>query len=1144
MEFHNLGSHCARPDCKQLDFLPFKCRLCSKTYCLSHRGFEDHIDCIGLTQNHTVDCPLCHNPINGLSSLKSSPETINRLVDDHIAGGCKDPEAHRRERLKAKRPKCTMKGCRSHLQDSSSLRFSCKGCDESYCVKHRHSVDHDCTKRKEEKVALTKKGSPSATSPSASTPVLNTPLKMRTGMNAAGAAALARFAQQKKESPTEVRSHKTMVTPDFTELYKQTSYLCRYSPSSASLATAVDHRLVIRDADTLKIRHIFNCSDTISDIAWSADSELILCCSYKKGLIQVWSLKDLEWTCVIEEGASGLTGVRWAPDGRHVLSFSDFQLRITVWSLITKEACYIQYPKFNDRGFAFRKDGRYLALAERRDSKDTISIYDCEEWTLLKHFPVDTMDLEDLAWSPDGRYIAVWDTNLEYKVLIYFPDGRLIKSYSAYEYGLGVKSACWSPSSQFFAIGSYDEKQVFNEVDRSAAVRGSVLQTHERPKLDYTIIQPPVTVFNEKVDLEKPNPKRGIGICEFSCDGQYLATRNDNMPRTVWIWDLVNLCQVALIQQGRTVRQLKWNPIKPKVLAFTCGGSYFYVYRGPMQGCEPIEVPTLNFNITKIEWSPDGGGLLLMDKDKFCVVFLLSDDDEEEEMQRHHGVEEDVEEDVEEQQQIRGVKGKMVRDPRDQQEEEEEEEEEEIRLTRPSTGFRSGIMGKALRVGGHENHGGKFRQAEAEAEEGSVVVSPGKASGHAHTVAGSSLFGFSSTGTEITKAPCTSCSVTPDKSNYWYPSLHYVRDDGQYQYVPTSVITYYEVRGQEYNHEFPEGFGMIAGNPFRRSYDAKVEEHKVIEWLCIGGDNPDNGRGATIPQNCDGDIRGQIHFPMCGDGRLYSADQSHVTYPRNKEGVYQMDGGVCPESHPIRYVKLFLEFWFGTGNKNKYPRRNGINFVLSQGDATGYGLHADFMNGWEKNVLQTILDTCDYGSQNGFFNPSNCDYIKNGKFQDNAYKKQCNIEDKRLLSYVEPSVAPKLPGCNPMQYGPENAVPKKCDGSENPPPPPTITYNPPSETTTSKAGDGNGGEEPPKSTVAPGNGDGNGYTTVPTVTSTSAPGSGNGNGDGYPVSTVAPVPTKGPGGDGAYTSNVSSGIAPVSTSTTTTRRRCKPKTKY
>ena len=48
--------------------------------------------------------------------------------------------------------------------------------------------------------------------------------------------------------------------------------------------------------------------------------------------------------------------------------------------------------------------------------------------------------------------------SLQYKMLLYSLDGRLLSTYSAYEWSLGIKAIAWSPSSQFLAMGSYDEK--------------------------------------------------------------------------------------------------------------------------------------------------------------------------------------------------------------------------------------------------------------------------------------------------------------------------------------------------------------------------------------------------------------------------------------------------------------------------------------------------------------------------------------------------------------------------------------------------------------------------------------------------------------------------------------------------------------
>ncbi|KAI9356321.1 hypothetical protein DFJ73DRAFT_823870 [Zopfochytrium polystomum] len=447
---------------------------------------------------------------------------------------------------------------------------------------------------------------------------------------------------------------------DFTEVYKQTSFLCTFSPDAKHIATAVDHRVVIRDAETLQILHLFSCLAAVDELAWAADGELILCASFStrkggKGAIQVFSLRDPEWGACIEEGLAGLAAVKWAPDARSVLSFSEFQLRITVWSLVDKDAAYIQYPKFSNRGYCFRPDGRYFALAERREGKDTLSIFDCDDWTILKHFPVETNDLEDLAWSPDGRFIAVWDSYLDYKILIYHPDGRRAAVYSAYDHGLGIKTVAWSPSAQFLAVGSFDGKlrllnhltwkpiidlshpttlsfpdiAVFRETNIRSVKTGTTLDKNwvrpvePRPRLGYEVLQPPVTLPSARADMEKPNPRKGISLIEFSADGQHIITKNDSMPNTLWVWDVINLRQVALIQQLTPIKSVEWNPVVPNMFAFTCGGSCIYVWGGPDVGCDAVEVPSANFTVSQFRWCPDGRSLLLMDTDRFCLAFLV-----------------------------------------------------------------------------------------------------------------------------------------------------------------------------------------------------------------------------------------------------------------------------------------------------------------------------------------------------------------------------------------------------------------------------------------------------------------------------------------------------------------------------------------
>uniref|UniRef100_A0A8B9HQF0 WD repeat containing, antisense to TP73 n=1 Tax=Astyanax mexicanus TaxID=7994 RepID=A0A8B9HQF0_ASTMX len=357
---------------------------------------------------------------------------------------------------------------------------------------------------------------------------------------------------------------------NFSEVFKQSNQLCKISPDGKYLATCVQYRLVVRDVNTLQILQLFTCLDQVAHMEWSSDSLFILCAMYKRGLVQVWSLEQPEWHCKIDEGSIGLVSSRWSPDGRHILNTTEFHLRVTVWSLCNKSVSYIKYPKACQKGMDFSADGRYMALVERRDCKDFISIFVCDDWHLLRHFETETQDLSGVEWSPNGCVLAAWDSCLEYKMLLYSLDGRLLSTYSAYEWSLGIKSVAWSPSSQFLAIGSYDEKVrilnhitwkkliefehpatitsskavVYKEVEKKPVIGTEDLSVHQiamgsslfNTKSNYEITSLPVQVPVVKPDTDRANPKIGISTIAFSADNRYLATKNGSFQVQSIMW--------------------------------------------------------------------------------------------------------------------------------------------------------------------------------------------------------------------------------------------------------------------------------------------------------------------------------------------------------------------------------------------------------------------------------------------------------------------------------------------------------------------------------------------------------------------------------------------------------------------------------
>ncbi|CAM8968456.1 unnamed protein product [Rhodiola kirilowii] len=140
--FPELGRHCQRSDCRQLDFLPFKCDGCHKVFCLEHRVQESH-SCPKAGQNSrkVVVCEVCSTSIEITGQVGHDEKEI--LMQHTKSGKC-DPK------LK-KKATCGVKRCKEFLTYSNSS--TCKICEMKVCLKHRFPGDHVCAVAKAKSVA-------------------------------------------------------------------------------------------------------------------------------------------------------------------------------------------------------------------------------------------------------------------------------------------------------------------------------------------------------------------------------------------------------------------------------------------------------------------------------------------------------------------------------------------------------------------------------------------------------------------------------------------------------------------------------------------------------------------------------------------------------------------------------------------------------------------------------------------------------------------------------------------------------------------------------------------------------------------------------------------------------------------------------
>ena len=391
------------------------------------------------------------------------------------------------------------------------------------------------------------------------------------------------------------------------------------------------------------------------------------------------------------------------------------------------------------------------------------------------------------------------------------------------------------------------------------------------------------------------------------------------------------------------------------------------------------------------------------------------------------------------------------------------------------------------------------------------IISPGEISAHVHTVVGGNGFGISMDENAAADASCTQSRVNGDKSNYWAPALYHQNANGSFTKVEVDYVKAYYFFDPTDDEivPFPKGFRMISGNPFTRSpthlpyadnIDPNAGPVQPISFTCpqSGDSNAWNstlstatGQGPTLPdQKCDGlysPLRYNVHFPSCIDTSLPYTQYQNNSVWASSAGASAAGKTNCPKGY-THVPHLFLEIYWNTMAFTDWTVGQGTQpFVLAQGDPTGYGLHADFVSGWDTDVLSSLIATCNAGGHGDGLD--SCPNVA-------AYSgspTSCTVASANPSEVVSGTLD-ALPGCNPIQPGPETAVPCDCSSGK-----PVCNGSVTSNSTVPSTGSGNGTEtgtgtsSAASESAGAGSGTGSGSGSAPASSPSSSAGASSGS---------------------------------------------------
>ena len=117
-DLESIGAHCQYEYCHQLDFLPFRCESCRRTYCLDHRTEDAHA------------CPHAGAWAAARRAAAGGPPSTSLLPNEKptLATGTQ----------------CSEPRCKTYIHTHTSVGVGCAPCGRAYCLRHRLPEDHAC----------------------------------------------------------------------------------------------------------------------------------------------------------------------------------------------------------------------------------------------------------------------------------------------------------------------------------------------------------------------------------------------------------------------------------------------------------------------------------------------------------------------------------------------------------------------------------------------------------------------------------------------------------------------------------------------------------------------------------------------------------------------------------------------------------------------------------------------------------------------------------------------------------------------------------------------------------------------------------------------------------------------------------------
>jgi WD40 repeat protein len=375
------------------------------------------------------------------------------------------------------------------------------------------------------------------------------------------------------------------------------------SPDETQVVTASrDESIILWDTATGEIIRTFTGghSSRITTVAIHPNKHLLVSGGADNQLV-VWSVDENTPLQTLSDHTETLVGVAFSPDGTNLISVS-VNGQIILWETQTWTAVYRRsVATLRLTGVSFSPNGRLVALSAGSPfagdlTQNAVLVWDVLQGQVIRQYLGHSLQVNDVAFSPDSRYIFSGSVDMTVRVWASDPQARFWRVQESFN--------SQGDMEEFTAIATDFQNQLI-----TATIQNYTLVSWRLAGKDF----PPerVAEFGANQHTDRINA--------LAIHGNRLASASSD--RTIIVWDLDTL-QPLFTLTGHTnqVNDVAWSP-DGQILASASRDRTVILWDGSTGAMLRQFTPVHTNSINSLAFSPDGQTLLSASEDRTLILW-------------------------------------------------------------------------------------------------------------------------------------------------------------------------------------------------------------------------------------------------------------------------------------------------------------------------------------------------------------------------------------------------------------------------------------------------------------------------------------------------------------------------------------------